>query len=121
MAEEVEVSMVEVVAEDVEEEMDKLEEDTDEEVVDEAVAHMKMELTSHMSPVTLRIQSGQHSQTIQGKGSLRTRYAQSSLQIKSGAPPYLSVLKRIIKIGSYIRLSLGFKMQAKINLDWQEE
>ena len=93
------ISMAEVVAEDVEEEVDKEEEDTSEEVVEELVAHMKMELVSYISAVTLKIQSGPHSQTIQGKGSLRTRYVQSSWKIKRGAPPDLSVLKRIIKNG----------------------
>ena len=38
--------------------MDDAEEDTSKEVVEEAVAHMKMELTYQMSPVTLKIQSG---------------------------------------------------------------
>ena len=58
------VSMSEVVAEDVEEEVDKVEEDTPKEVVEGAAMHMKMELTSQMSPVTLRIHSWPHSQTI---------------------------------------------------------
>ena len=49
--EEVEVSM----AEDVEEGVDKLEEDTSKEVVEGSEMHMKMELTSQMSPVTLKI------------------------------------------------------------------
>ena len=93
-AEEVDISMEEVVAEDVEEEVDKVEEDTSKEVVEGADAHMKMKLTSQMSSVTLKIHSGPQSQTIQGKGSLRNRYAQSSWQIKRGAPPALSVLKR---------------------------
>ena len=38
------------------------------EVMEEAVAHMKMVLTSQMSPVTLNMQIGIHSQTRQGKG-----------------------------------------------------
>ena len=88
-AEEVDVSMEEVVKEDVEEEVDKVKEDTSKEIVEGAAAHMKMELISHMSPVTLKIKSEPHSQTIQGKGSLRTQYAQSSWQIKRGAPPAL--------------------------------
>ena len=46
-------------------------------------------LTSQMSPVTLKIQSGPHSQTIKGKGSLRTRYANIYWQIKRGTPPAL--------------------------------
>ena len=59
--------MAEVAAEDMEEEVAEVEDDTAEEVVEEAAAHMKMELKSYMSPVTLKIQSGPHSQTIQGK------------------------------------------------------
>ena len=66
--------MVEVVAEDVGEEVRKVEEDTYKEVVEETEAHMKMELTSHMLPVILKIKRGPHSQTIQGKGSLRNRF-----------------------------------------------
>ena len=81
-------------AEDVEEEVDKVEEEISKEVVEGAASNMKMKLIYHMSPITLKIQSGPHSQTIQGKGSLRTRYAQSSWQIKRGAPPALSVLER---------------------------
>ena len=71
--EEVDVSMEEIVTEDAEAEVDKVEEDMSKEIVEGAEAHMKMELTSQMSPVTLNIKSGPHSQTIQGKGSLRTR------------------------------------------------
>ena len=63
--EEVDVSMSEVVEEDVEEEVDELEEDMSKEVVEGAAAHMKMELTSQISPVTLNINSGPQSQTIQ--------------------------------------------------------
>ena len=66
-AEEVDVSMAEVAAEDVEEEVDEVEEYTAEEVVEEAAAHIKMELESQMGPVTFRIHSGLHSQTIQEK------------------------------------------------------
>ena len=84
---------------DMEEEVGEVEEDTSKEVVEGAAVHIKMKLTSQMSPVTLKIQSGSHSQIIKGKGSLRTRYAQSSWQIKRGAPPFPSVLKRIMKIG----------------------
>ena len=69
-----------------EEELDELDEYTSKEVVEMAAAYMKMEFTSQMSPITLRIKSGPHSQTIQGKESLKTRYAQSSWQIKRGAP-----------------------------------
>ena len=74
-AEEVDVSMSEVVTKGVEEEVDELEEDTSKEVVKVATVHIKMELTFHMSLVTLKIQSKPHSQTIQGKRSLRTQYA----------------------------------------------
>ena len=61
--EEVDVSMEEVVVEDMEEEVDEVEEETVKEVVEEAAAHMKMKLTSRMSPVTSKIQIGPHSQT----------------------------------------------------------
>ena len=81
-----------------EEEVDTVEEDTSEEVLEGAAVHMKMELISQMSPVTLKTQSGPHSQTIQVKGSLMTRYAQSSCIIKRGAPPALSVLKLTMRI-----------------------
>ena len=67
-AEEVDVSMAEVSEEDVKEEVDEVLEDTAKEFVEEAAAHIKMELKYQMSPVTLRIQSGPHSQMIQGKG-----------------------------------------------------
>ena len=98
-AEEVEVSMEEVVAEDVEEEVYKVEEETSKEVLEGATAHMKMELTYQMSPITLKIQSGPHSKTIEVKGSMRTRYAQTSWKIKIGAPPALSVLERKTRTG----------------------
>ena len=42
-----------------EEDLDKVEDDTSEEVVEESVEHMKMKLTSHMSPVTLYVPSVQ--------------------------------------------------------------
>ena len=74
--------------------MDEVEEDTSKEIVEGAAAHMKMELTSHMSPVTLKINSEPHSQTIQGKVSSRTRYAQSSWKIKRGTPPDMPVIER---------------------------
>ena len=45
--------------------MYKVEEDTAEEVMEEAAAHMEMELISHMSPVTLTIQSRTYSKMIQ--------------------------------------------------------
>ena len=89
MAEEVGVSMVE----DGDEELYEVEEDTSKEVVERSKAHIKIELSSQMSTVTLNIYSGPHSQKIQVKGSLRTRYAQSSCKIKRGAPPDLIVLK----------------------------
>ena len=47
--------------------MEKVEEDTAEEVVEEAAAHMKKGLTSQMSPTTLRIQNDLHSQMRQEK------------------------------------------------------
>ena len=55
--------------------MGKVEEDMYKEAVEGAAVHMKVELTYQISPVTLKILSWPHSQTIQGKGSLRTRYA----------------------------------------------
>ena len=45
-AEEVGVSMIEVMSKDVEEEVDKLEEDTPKEVMGEAAKHIKIELIS---------------------------------------------------------------------------
>ena len=81
--------MAEDAPEDMEEELYELDQDAAEEVMEEVVAHMKIELVSQMSPITLKIQSGPHSQTIQGKGSLKTRYTQSSWQIKRGSPPSL--------------------------------
>ena len=50
-----------------------------------------------MSPVTLKIHSGPHYQTIKGKGSLVNWYTQRSWRITRGAPPDVSVLKRIKK------------------------
>ena len=41
--------------------MDKVEEETAEEVMEGAAAHMKTELVYQMSPITLKIQSGLHS------------------------------------------------------------
>ena len=98
VAEEVDVSMAEVMAEEVEEEVYEVKLDTGEEVVEEAAAHMKMELIYHISPITLKIQSGPYSQTIQGKGSLRNWYAKIYWPIKVGEPPALSLFKRIMKI-----------------------
>ena len=56
--------MAEVVIENLEEEVDDAEEDTSNEVVEGAAAHMKMELTYDMPSITLNIQSGPHYQTI---------------------------------------------------------
>ena len=50
-AEEVEVSMAEVVAEDVDEKVDEIEEDMSKYFVEGAAVQMKMELTSQMSPL----------------------------------------------------------------------
>ena len=50
-----------------EEEVNKIEEDTSEELAEGSAAHIKMEFTSQMSPVTLNIWSGTHSQMIQGR------------------------------------------------------
>ena len=57
---EVDVSMAKDAVEDVGVYVDKVEEYTAVEVVEEAAAHMKMGLTYHMSPVTLKIWSGMH-------------------------------------------------------------
>ena len=70
-SEDVDVSMAEDATEDVGEEVD--EENTAKEAVKEAEAHMKMGLTSHMSLVTLRMQSGPHYKKRQEKGQHRTR------------------------------------------------
>ena len=51
-----------------EEREDEVEENTAEEVVEEAAAHMKMGLTSQTSTVTLNMYNGTHSQMRQGKG-----------------------------------------------------
>ena len=58
--------------------MYKIEEYTAKEVVENSAAHMKTELIYQMSPITLKIQSGPHSQTIQGRGSLKTQCAKIS-------------------------------------------
>ena len=58
--EEVDVSMAMDAVEDVGAYVDKVEEYTAVEVVEDAAAHMKMGLTYHMSPVTLKIWSGIH-------------------------------------------------------------
>ena len=54
-------------AQDAGEEMENVEEDASEEFVEEAEGHMKMEFSSQMSPVTLKIQSGLKYQTRQEK------------------------------------------------------
>ena len=80
--EEVEVLVAEVAAEDEEEEVDEAEEYTDKEVAAETAEYMKRELISHMSPITLNINSGPQYKNIQGRGSLRAQCAQSSWPIK---------------------------------------
>ena len=60
--------MAEYVVEDVEEDAGEVEEDTSEEVMEEAVVHIKMGLTSQTSPVNFKMHSGTHSQTRQEKG-----------------------------------------------------
>ena len=45
-----------------EEEADEVEEDTAEEVLEEVESHIKMGFTSHIPPVSLKKQSGTHSQ-----------------------------------------------------------
>ena len=101
--------------------MDELEDGMSKELLEGAAVHMKMELIYQMSPVTLKIHIGPHSQTIQVKGSLRTRYAQNPWQTNRGALPALSVLE-ITTISSWSLISsLGFKTKAKMNMDWQEE
>ena len=59
--EEVDVSMANDEVEDMGGDVDKVEEETAEEFVEEPAAHMKMGLTYQMSPVTLKIWSGMHS------------------------------------------------------------
>ena len=49
-AEEVDISIAEVASEDMEEEVDEVEEDTSNEVVEGAAAHIKMELGSTKEP-----------------------------------------------------------------------
>ena len=75
--EEVEAFVAEVAEKDGEEEVYELEEDMAKEVTEGAEAHMKTELIYQMSPVTLKIQIGTNSQTIQGRQSPRTRCLQS--------------------------------------------
>ena len=66
--EEVGFSMEQKAANETEEREDEVEENTAEEVVEEAAAHMKMGLTSQTSTVTLNMYNGTHSQMRQGKG-----------------------------------------------------
>ena len=74
--------MSEVAAEDTDKEVDELKDYTAKEVLKEASANIKMELKFHMSPVSLKIQSGPHSQTMKEQGSLRTRYAKVTGEYK---------------------------------------
>ena len=76
--------------------MEEVEEEMAKEVLEEAAAHMKMGLKSHISTIYLKIQSGIHSQTRQGKKH-RTRYALISYRIQIDIPPALSVQKKIIE------------------------
>ena len=73
-AEEVDVSMAYFLADNLKEEVDEVEEDMAEDIMEEAAAHMKMELISQLSFITLKIQGGPHYLTKQGKVSLRNRY-----------------------------------------------
>ena len=50
------------------EELYKVEEYVDKEVMEESVAYMKMVLVCQISPVNLKIKSGLNSQIIPGKG-----------------------------------------------------
>ena len=54
-AEEMNASMTEDAAEDVGEEVENVEEDTDEGVLVEAVEHMKIVLIYNMSPITVKM------------------------------------------------------------------
>ena len=101
--------------------MDEVEEDMYNEVVKGAEAHTKIELTSHMSPVTLKIQSWPHSQTIQGKGSLRTRYAQKTWLYKKRRTTVSISSVKYNKNRLIAQIITWFKTQAEMNLDWQEE
>ena len=78
--------------------MGEVEEDTADEFMDEAAEHMKMELTSQISLVTLKIQSGMQYQRIKGKISPGTHYIQIPRKTKRGASPYPSVMKKITRI-----------------------
>ena len=82
--------MAKDVTEDVEEEADEVKDDTYKEVVEESAAHMKIGLVYHMSLVTLKVQSGTHSQTRQEKGYWL---------IKRYGPPVPSVPKKRKTIG----------------------
>ena len=96
--EKLDVLVSKVATEDNKEEVDEVNEYTAKEIAEEASENIKTELISQMSPVSLKIQSGRHSQMIEGRGSLRTICAQSYWQIKIGGPPSLSVLKSITRI-----------------------
>ena len=69
--------------------MNEEKEDKNVEFVEELAAHTKMELKYQMLPTTLKIQSGPYSQTIKGRGLLRTQYTQHPRKIKRGATPAL--------------------------------
>ena len=77
-AEEVNALMTDDATEDV----DKVEEDVTEEATEEAAVHMKMGFKYKMSPVTLKMQSGPHSQMRQEQGYQRTQYTLSCYRIK---------------------------------------
>ena len=68
ISEEVNVSMVEHAAEEVEEDVDKVKDDKDKKFVEEAAVHINTDFTSQMPHITLKINSGPHSQMIQEKG-----------------------------------------------------
>ena len=59
--------MAKEAAYDVGEEVYKVEEDTAEQVVEEAASHMKIVFIYHMSPMTLSMHSGTNFQTRQGR------------------------------------------------------
>ena len=81
--EKLDVLVSKVATEDNKEEVDEVNEYTAKEIAEEASENIKTELISQMSPVNLKIQSGRHSQMIEGRGSLRTICAQSYWQIKN--------------------------------------
>ena len=85
------------------EEAEEVEEEISKEVVEEAVAHIKMELTYHMSPITLKMQIGPNSQTRQEKGKQRTQYEISSYIIKKRRANRSVSPKRTTRIKLYTR------------------